>query len=411
MAPRAPPKALRTCPYCGSAIGEAQSRRIHDTEAAHQGAIRKDLERTLLREFKAEAEERVRKERAAAAAELQRQLKSERTKTAEAQKLAEKAAAKAQKELGRVKLDMAKQVEEETAAATANLRSQYGSEAAKAARAQKLAEKATAKAQGELKSVSETMNEEVESRVEAEKLAVEKELAGAMREQTKRMELANKTIRSLKKQLDSKPAHELGGIQEDELVDLLRGAFPQDKIAVVGKGRAGADVLHEVVHKNESCGVIVYESKNVQAWQNEFIAKLIRNKDDHKATYAVLVSTAFPGDARDFCVVDGVPVVHPNFVLHLVHVLRPALIDVKMNSLSFEETGFKLEQLMIYVNGPEFKNKMSTVFNAVRKLEMAQQKERRAHDRTWIEESTLHRTISVSSAEVQGEIQAILAGT
>ena len=84
---------------------------------------------------------------------------------------------------------------------------------------------------------------------------------------------------------------------------------------------------------------------------------------------------------------------------------------MKMNSLSFEETGFKLEQLMIYVNGPEFKNKMSNVFNAVRKLEMAQQKERRAHDRTWIEESTLHRTISVSSAEVQGEIQAILAGT
>lgn len=233
MAQDAPTRELATCPYCGSVIGEAQSKRIHDTEAAHHATLRKDLERAVLREFQAEAEERVRKATAAGAAELERQLKSEKTKTAEAQKLADKATAVAQNELERLKGNMAEQVEKQTAAATARLRSQYGSEAAKAAKAQKLAEKAAAKAQGEVKSLRETVDEEVESRIESEKLVLEKELAGAMREQNKRVELANKTIRNLKKQLESKPAHELGGIQEDELVSLLRAAFPKDRIALV----------------------------------------------------------------------------------------------------------------------------------------------------------------------------------
>ena len=196
-------------------------------------------------------------------------------------------------------------------------------------------------------------------------------------------------------------------MQEDQLVELLRAEFPRDRVNRI-QGRSGADVEHEVFQDGQRCGVVVYESKNVQSWQAAFIPKLNNDKTTYGADYAVLVTTAFPPRQRDFCVVDGVPVIHPRLFVNLVRIIRQSLVDIKFHELSFEERGLKLEQLMIYLSGPDFKNKMQSTFKAIDKLEEMQQKERRAHEKSWKDEAFLLRSIRSSSSDIQNEVRAIL---
>ena len=54
---------------------------------------------------------------------------------------------------------------------------------------------------------------------------------------------------------------------------------------------------------------------------------------------------------------------------------------MQLQSASKQNRGFKLEQLLTYINSPEFKNKMQNVLKAVGDLEELQAKEKRAHER------------------------------
>jgi len=156
-----------------------------------------------------------------------------------------------------------------------------------------------------------------------------------------------------------------------------------------------------VIHEGDTCGLIIYESKNVQGWQNEFIAKLHRDKLELGAAFGILVSTAFPAKQRDFCLQDGICVVHPRLVAHLVRMIRQSLVELHLQSLSGEERGFKLEQLMIFLSSPDFINRMLAVFRAVDKLEALQVKERKTHDKAWGEQTVALRAIRNSASDVQ----------
>src|SRR6516225_5174990 len=85
-------------------------------------------------------------------------------------------------------------------------------------------------------------------------------------------------LQELQRQLEGKTAHELGEASEVDLFEELRNAFEGDRIRRVGKGVNGADVVHEVVHNGKVCGKIIYDSKNRNAWQNEFASKLRADK-------------------------------------------------------------------------------------------------------------------------------------
>ena len=57
------------------------------------------------------------------------------------------------------------------------------------------------------------------------------------------------------------------------MYDALREAFQGDNITRIKKGEPGADIRHEVMHKGEVCGTILYDSKNRQLWQNAHAQK------------------------------------------------------------------------------------------------------------------------------------------
>ncbi|HLG10904.1 MAG TPA: DUF2130 domain-containing protein [Dehalococcoidia bacterium] len=252
------------------------------------------------------------------------------------------------------------------------------------------------------------LSQELDAKVAEQVLAKTADLESARHEKETQLERAQKTIETLQRQLDEKPSYVRGAMQESELLQLLQKEFPKDRIARVSG--AGADIEHEVMYDGENCGVILYESKNVQTWNSDFIDKLNKDKLSRKASYAILVSTAFPSKSRDFDMIDGVPIVRPELLLGLVQIIRKALMDLRIQGLSGENKGFKHEQLMNYLQSPDFKNKIQNVLRAVGDLEELQMKERRYHDRLWEDEDKLQKEIRNSTFDVNTEIVGILAG-
>ncbi len=104
-------------------------------------------------------------------------------------------------------------------------------------------------------------------------------------------EAMQKKAKELERQLQQKTAHEIGDGAEGDLYEELREAFPGDQIKRVAKGQRGGDILHDVLHKGEICGRILIDSKNRQAWQNQFVTKLREDQLEAKADHAILSTT------------------------------------------------------------------------------------------------------------------------
>ena len=70
-----------------------------------------------------------------------------------------------------------------------------------------------------------------------------------------------------------------GDSQELIIEDYLRKQFPNDEIKAIDDGKKGADIHHIINIGSEKIGSILYESKNVFKWLNEWKSKL---KEDQK---------------------------------------------------------------------------------------------------------------------------------
>src|SRR5439155_13316887 len=100
-----------------------------------------------------------------------------------------------------------------------------------------------------------------------------------------------KKLNEMQRQLDNKTANELGDGAEIDLLELLRETFLDDRITRIKKGEPGADILHEVLYKGETCGRIITDSKSRQSWQTSYVKKLRQDQLDAEAEYAVLSTT------------------------------------------------------------------------------------------------------------------------
>lgn len=114
-------------------------------------------------------------------------------------------------------------------------------------------------------------------------------------------ESLQRKMQLMDKQLQKKTVNELGDGAEIDLFEALRESFPGDKITRIPKGRAGADILHEVLYKGESWGKIICDSKNCQGWQNAFVAKLRQDQVEAGAEHRFHLHPSSWGDCFRRC--------------------------------------------------------------------------------------------------------------
>ncbi len=255
-------------------------------------------------------------------------------------------------------------------------------------------------------------------------LAAEKrtavEVAKAKREatesvkETERLKHAGELIRlqaeveKLNRQLEKKSGEQFGEEAELDLFGLLTQEFRGDRIVRIGRGVKGADIHHTVMDGDKVAGCIIYESKNVTAWQNAFIEQAKKYHAHYETPYVMVVSRVFPRKQRGMCVVDNVPVVEPRLATTLAAVMREGILEIAKLRLTRVDANEKAQELFEYVIGNEFQTRFCSMASAVESLKDLQQSERTWHENHWVKQGKFHSQIEARHREINSRVQFIV---
>jgi hypothetical protein len=223
-------------------------------------------------------------------------------------------------------------------------------------------------------------------------------------------EAYQKKLREMERRLQRKTSHEMGEGAEIDLYETLRGAFPGDCITRIPKGQSGADLLFEVLHKGQSCGRILIESKNRQSWQNSFIEKLRADQMASGAEHAVLATTAFPAGRQELSMEDGVIVATPARVAHIVDLLRRAMVRTHQLGLSLQQRAGKMNRLYQYLTSPAYAQRFGELNRAADDLAGIDAQEAKEHQRVWKKRGVVIGRLRSLLGEIDAEVSAIVEG-
>ncbi len=315
---------------------------------------------------------------------------------------------------------IAQKERQQHAATTARLKEEFARE--KALLAAQLREEAQGAAEAEiarrLKAADEARLAAEASRLASEaafqqqrELLEQEKTVAVLAEQAKAFEERQKLqekLALLQKQIENKTAQDIGEGPEADLFELLRGAFEGDRVRRVAKGLSGADVIHEVVRNGQVCGKIVYDSKNRNAWKNEYVTKLKADQLAERAEHAVLSCNKFPQGTQQIHVQDGVIIAHPQRVLALAQILRRHVVETHELRIGNEQRDEKTAELYAFITSDRCKQLLEQIaLQAQRMLEL-EAAEERAHRMTWEKRAKLIRSVQKVHNDLCFEIERVV---
>lgn len=215
-------------------------------------------------------------------------------------------------------------------------------------------------------------------------------------------------LEDLQRALDKKTAEELGDMAEVDLYEALKAEFESDRIERINKGLPGADIRHVVIHNGKECGTIIYDSKNHNAWRNDFVTKLADDQLADKAEHAILSSRKFPAGKHQLHVQDGIIVASPSRVVALVTVIRQHVIQAHTLRLSKEARSQKTDELYRFITSDQSADLFKRIDTHVEDLLELQVKEKKAHDAIWKKQGELFRSVQKVKAQLCNEIDMII---
>ena len=220
-----------------------------------------------------------------------------------------------------------------------------------------------------------------------------------------------KKIAELERKVQNKTAHELGDGAELDLYDVLRAEFPRDHITRVGKGEPGADIHHEVLHKGQSCGLIVIDSKNRKGWQNGYVSKLREVQVAAKAEHAILASPVFPSGTKELCIRDGVIIVTPARAAFIVQLLRVSMERMHVHGMSMKERARKMGELYRYITSSACARRFEEAKKLADDISNIDVEETKEHRRVWEKRGRLIVRTQGALRDLDTEIMAIVEGS
>ncbi len=252
------------------------------------------------------------------------------------------------KEEGTAEVSRARQeaTQEAEARVRAALVAQEAAAAEANARACEAERKVSALAEQHASEMEKGLSAQREIMEKAKDQAVNAEKSRAFEENQK---LSTK-VNELQRALEKKTTEELGEGAEVDLYESLRTEFPDDKITRIPRGVAGADVRQIVMDRGESCGTILYDSKNHKQFRYEHVTKLRTDQLAEKAEHAVLSTQKFPQGKYQIHIQEGVILANPARVLSIATILRQQLIQLHTLRLSSVERESKTAALYEFIN-------------------------------------------------------------
>ena len=400
------------CPWCDTLITRSRfvaiEEKIRQEEEKRLAAVEAGLRRDLAKSMETELEERTRlatEQAEKLAAAKSTTLEAECQRLREASQDAEARAVEARAQLEQVAAERVRKAEAERDAAQIQAREsaqrerllKQSVEDEVTRRVSQATSEADLRRQKELTEMRAILTRDKDQEVIRQKAAFNREREGY---QVK--------LKDLERQLQRQTAQELGEGAEIDLFEALVEAFPEDRIFRVPRGSAGADIHHEVRASGDPCGLIVYDSKNRQAWQYSFAEKLRTDQLEAKADHAILTTAAFPSGHRELCIESEVIVVSPARAVAVAQLLRYALIRMRLLTLSTREKATKMGQLYQFMTSESFWQRFREIEGTVQAVLDVDAEEKKAHDRVWRDRGRLLMKQKHLVQELDLEIDGIL---
>ncbi|RPJ75490.1 MAG: DUF2130 domain-containing protein [Alphaproteobacteria bacterium] len=249
------------------------------------------------------------------------------------------------------------------------------------------------KKQQELEEAKENVDLEVQRKItEKRKEIFEQASQKAAEEQQFKMREKDNQIEAMKKQLDEARRKAEVGSQEAQgeamegaLKEILNQTFPLDIIADIKKGQKGADLIH-IVRNNiaKECGKILWESKNTQTFNKDWIEKLKKDQQEEQAELAVIVSIALPKEIKNgFGVIDDIWITDYKTAICLATALRYGLINIAREKLIVTNQSTVKDFVYQYITGQEFMLQVKSIVDAFKRMQEDLDSEKRSHLKNW----------------------------
>jgi hypothetical protein len=269
---------------------------------------------------------------------------------------------------------------------------------------------------------------ELEDRAKAQELEIERKLTEerskiqeaarrqAHEEEQLRFSEKEKQITDLRSQIEvlkqkaEQGSQQLQGeVQELQLEESLKQAFPFDEIVPVSTGSRGADLLQQVRGPNGLVwGRIIWESKRTRTWSRGWLDKLKEDQRAQGAELAILVSQALPEEGMTFALFDGVWVCSYAMSLPLAAALRQQLGAVAATRRAESGKGEKMEALYQYVSSAAFQQQVESISQAFLEMQKDLAGERSAMERLWNKREKQIQRILQGNAALYGSIEGIV---
>jgi hypothetical protein len=215
-------------------------------------------------------------------------------------------------------------------------------------------------------------------------------------------------IEELRRRSEQGSQQSQGEVLELELESLLRNKFPTDIIEPVAKGVSGADVTHKVIgNTGEHCGIILWEFKRTKNWSVGWLEKLRDDKHKAKANVAIIASQSLPDTIKSFGIIEGVWVVHLNYIIPLAALLRQSLVDLSTVRQSKVGQQTKTEMMYSYLTSNEFRLRVEAVVESISNIKEDLDTEKKAIMKQWAKrEKEINKAID-AIVGMYGDMQGI----
>lgn len=252
------------------------------------------------------------------------------------------------------------------------------------------------------------MQEELKQQETIRIKMVEEEYQEKLKKKEIQLEAQIKLAEEMKRKAEQASMQLQGEVHELLLEESLRNMYPFDEISEVKKGAEGADCVQTIrSNTGNTCGMIVYESKDTKGWSNTWIPKLKAFQRSQNADAAILVTTAFPSDMSRFGEKEGVWVCRFDDLPGLSAILRQSIIKQHDVQRSQVNKGEKMQMLYEFLTGTEFRGQVESIAEGFQIIKNNINKERIAMEKLWKEREKQLEKVLLSTAGMYGSIKGI----
>ena len=218
------------------------------------------------------------------------------------------------------------------------------------------------------------------------------------------------TILDLHRKAAASSQQRAGETFEAEIFQQLKAEFKADAITRVGKGRNGADIVHEVRdERGRTGGRILWELKNTSSWSPKWLGKVRDDAVRCAAQLSVIVATSLPRCITNFGQIEGIWVTNRNSHLGLALALRTQLLACAQLRSQLSDSA-RLTELSNYITSPGFQEHVTMIASAVTALQIQVDREKQFFERHWAERKKLADTISQNISVLAGGVDGIVEG-